>query len=156
MPRGRLWAALVSALLASGPAAAQTNPSLYLVDGQFSGLWTRIFRVDAASGALELRADLGTTYTPMLGMAAASRTTLYLTGTDTGPDDQCGASIACLLLRVELDPLSTVPAVVEVIGTIREGGSVLGGITGLTFRSDGLLYAIIWVIWWVGRGFQAP
>jgi hypothetical protein len=43
---------------------------------------------------------------------------------------------------VDLDPLSTTPALVQVVGTITEGGSMLAGITGLTFRNDGNLYAV--------------
>jgi hypothetical protein len=134
-------AVLLLLLLVFTPARAQEVPSLYLVDSQFGDLQTRIFRVDASSGALELRADLGTTYTPVLAMAAAGRNVFYLAGTDTGPGNLCGGNVACLLLRVELDPLSTNPILVQIIGTITEGGAMRAGITGMTFRGDGNLYA---------------
>jgi len=135
-------AVLLFLFLVAGPAGAQEAPSLYLVDSQFGNLQTRIFRADSASGALELRADLGTTYTPVLGMAAAGRNIFYLAGTDTGPGDLCQGNVACLLLRVELDPLSPTPVLVEVVGAITEDGVMRAGITGLTFRRDGDLYAI--------------
>ena len=133
---------LIVAFVSAGQVLAQANPSLYLVDSQFTGLQTRIFQVDPATGALVVRGELGTTYTPALGMAAASRTVLFLSVTDTGPENRCQGNVACLLIRVDLDPLSTTPALVQEIGTITEGGSMLAGITGLTFRSDGNLYGI--------------
>src|SRR5262245_49827418 len=102
---------------ASTMLAAEGRPSLFLVDGTFQGQWTLILQVDPDTGALQLRADLGNTNTPMLGMAAASKTTLYLTGTDRGPDNLCQGDIACLLIRVDLDPLSTTPSLVQTIGT---------------------------------------
>ena len=135
-------ALLVVACVFAGQVLAQANPPLYLVDSQFTGLQTLIFLVDPATGALEVRGGLGTTYTPALGMAAASRTVLFLSATDTGPSNLCQGNVGCLLLRVELDPLSTTPALVQVVGTITEGGSMLAGITGLTFRNDGNLYAV--------------
>jgi putative metal-binding protein len=127
--------------LVATSAGAREAPSLYLVDSQFGDMQTRIFRVDTSSGALELRADLGTAYTPVLAMAAAGRNVFYLAGTDTGPGNLCQGNVACLLLRVELDPLSPAPILVQVIGTITEGGAMRAGITGLTFRQDGNLYA---------------
>src|SRR5439155_16416646 len=42
----------------------------------------------------------------------------------------------------EIDPLSITPASVQLVGPITEGGSVIAGITGMTFRNDGRLYAI--------------
>jgi hypothetical protein len=126
----------------TGVSAQTTNSTLFLVDTQFSNLRTVIFRVDPVTGALEVRADLGVTYSPMLGLAAASRTVLYLSATDTGPSNVCQGDFACLLLKVELDPLSTTPVLVQVVGTIQEGGSMLAGLTGLTFRRDGKLYAM--------------
>ncbi len=130
------------AWLSAGPAAAQTPPPLYLVDSQFSPPETRIFLLDPSTGALTLRADLGNAYTPVLGMAVASGTVLYLSGTDTSAENFCQADVACMLIRVVLDPLSTTPAEVTVIGPILEDGLVLSGITGMTFRDDGSLYAI--------------
>jgi hypothetical protein len=142
MDRRTIQAVMLLAFVSTTVVAAQGNPSLFLVDGTFQGLWTRIFQVNPDTGALQLRADLGTAYTPMLGMAAASGTTLYLTGTDLGPENLCQGDIACLLIRVELDPLSTTPSLVQIIGTLTVGGVMLPGITGLTFRNDGRLYAV--------------
>ena len=135
-------AVILLAIASTTMIAAEGSPSLFLVDGTFQGLWSRIFQVDPDSGALQLRADLGTAYTPMLGMAAASGTILYLTGSDGGPDDLCAGDIACLLIRVELDPLFTTPTLVQVIGPLMVGGVMVPGITGLTFRNDGRLYAV--------------
>jgi slime mold repeat-containing protein len=129
-------------VVSSADAEDPANPTLFLVDSQFSDLRTYIFRVDPLTGALEVRADLGATYSPVLGLAAASRNVLYLTATDTGPLNVCQGDFACLLLKVELDPLSTTPGMVQVVGTIQEGDSLLGGVTGLSFRRDGKLYAI--------------
>ena len=137
-----ILAVMLLAVASTTMVMAEGNPSLFLVDGTFQGQWTRIFQVDADSGALQLRADLGTAYTPMLGMAAASGTSLYLTGSDRGPDNLCDGDIACLLIRVELDPLSTTPTLVQVIGTLMVGGVMVPGMTGLTFRNDGRLYAV--------------
>jgi len=137
-----ILAVMLLALTSMTMLTAEENPSLFLVDGTFQGQWTRVFQVNADTGALQLRADLGNTYTPMLGMAAANATALYLTGTDRGPDNLCNGDIACLLIRVELDPLSTTPSLVQVIGTLMDGGVVVPGITGLTFRNDGRLYAV--------------
>jgi hypothetical protein len=140
----RLPALLVvlAALAVGASAPADAEPTLYLVDSQFGNLLTRIFEVEASTGALTVRADLGTIYTPLLGLAAASRLVLYAAGSDTTSADLCAGNSACLLIRVELDPLSTLPAVVTVVGPITENGQALGGITGLTFRRDGQLYAV--------------
>jgi hypothetical protein len=121
--------ALVILLAGSWPAISDTNASLYLIDSQFQGMLTRVYSMDPDSGALLLRADLGTSYTPVLGMAAASKTVLYLAGTDTGIEDRCQGDISCLLVRVELDPVSTTPAAVSLVGTILEDGQMLAGIT---------------------------
>jgi len=133
---------ILLAIAATTLSTAEENPSLFLVDGTFQGQWTRIFQVDPATAALVLRADLGSAYTPALGMAAASAKTLYLTGSDTGPTDLCQGDIACQLIRVELDPSSTTPLLVQSIGVITADGVMVPGFTGLTFRNDGRLYGV--------------
>src|SRR5262249_62355749 len=73
--RRRFGPALVVAMFAgllAGPLSAEANPSLYLVDSQFPpDLQSRIFSVDRSSGALEVVADLGTDFSPVLELAAA-------------------------------------------------------------------------------------
>ncbi len=147
MPRCRrhpVWIvpAVLIVLGAAGAAQAGTSPSLFLVDSAFSDLQSRIYQADPSTGVLTVRAELGTAYTPVLGMAAASGSVLYLTGTDAGASGLCAGDVACLLIRVLLDPLSTTPARVDVIGPVTENGSLLAGITGMTFRRDGRLYAV--------------
>jgi hypothetical protein len=134
--------AALSVLQVGAASPAGAGPTLYLVDSQFGNLVTRIFEVEASTGALTVRGDLGTAYTPLLGLAAASRLVLYASGTDTSSSDLCAGNFACLLMRVELDPLSTLPAALTVVGPLTENGLTLGGITGLSFRRDGKLYAI--------------
>lgn len=143
--RGLRIAALIMVLAvlqvgAASPAGA--DPTLYLVDSQFGSLVTRIFEVETSTGALTVRGDLGTAYTPLLGLAAASRLVLYAAGTDTSASNLCAGNFACLLMRLELDPLSTLPAAVTVVGPMTENGLTLAGVTGLTFRRDGKLYAV--------------
>ena len=112
------------------------------MDSQFTPPVTRIFEVDPASAALVLKADLGQSYTPVFGMAAANARTLYLSGTDTTPADACTGLTSCLLMRVVLDPGSTTPSEWDVVGVLSQGASVVPGFTGLTFRQDGQLYGI--------------
>jgi hypothetical protein len=98
--RWRRWAALAILLFAL-PASAET---VLLVDSPFDQGTvlqpTRIYDLDPTNGALTLKADLGPTYTAVLGLAAASGTELYALGSDNGPNPCFG----CLLLRVVLDP----------------------------------------------------
>ena len=124
------------------PAEADEPGHLYLVDSQFTPPVTRIYEVDLSSAVLTLKADLGQAYTPILGMAASNATTLYLAATDTTPLNACQGARSCQLLKAVLDPDSTTPAQLQLIGTITAGGSVVPEITGLTFRQDGQLYGI--------------
>src|SRR5206468_11694592 len=51
---------LIIFLLGLGQAiSAQPDPSLYLVDSQFSNLLTRVFEVDPSTGVLMVRANFG-------------------------------------------------------------------------------------------------
>src|SRR5262245_4595572 len=100
-----LKAVLVAALalLFSGASELSATPPsdaghLFLIDSQFSPLVTRIYEVDPASAALSLKGDLGLSYTPVLGMAAADALTFYLAGTDTTPTNACEGLRSCLLL----------------------------------------------------------
>jgi outer membrane protein assembly factor BamB len=130
---------LVSALVAASIARAQAP--LYLVDSPFDPPQvTAIYAVDPATGTMTLRAAVGSAYTPVLGLAAADGTTLYAAGTDNSLRVCDGDIIGCLLLKIVLDPSSTVPVSVEVVGPIRRGTAPLGGVTGMTFRDDGRLY----------------
>lgn len=126
----------VAALGAAAPASAE--PPLYLVDSTFNGQLTRIFRVDAANGDLHLVADLGDDYTPVFGLAAASGSVLYATGSDS----RCGGDTACILLRIVVDPAGLDPAEVAEIGVIALEGETLGGISALSFDRDGWLSAL--------------
>ena len=115
------------------PAGA---PPLFLVDSQFDDGPTRILRLDTATGSLTAVADLGTEWTPVLGLAAADASTFFATGTDNSGAGSCAADGACVLLRI------TVPGPsIEPIGLIRRDGVVVKAITGLTFGADGRLYA---------------
>jgi slime mold repeat-containing protein len=133
--------ALSIALAAASPARSDSTPPLYLVDSPFDDLHSRVYRVNPDTGNLDLSADLGTDYSPILGMAAASGSVLYLTGSDNSVADACLGLRACLLLRVHLDPSSPSPSV-ELLGPVRDGEDVVTGITGMTFRRDGALYAV--------------
>lgn len=124
------------------PAEAEESGHLYMVDSQFTPPVTRIYEINPASAALILKADLGQAYTPILGMAASNATTLYLAATDTTPLNACQGERSCQLLKAVLDPASTTPAQLQLIGTVMAGGSVVPEITGLTFRQDGQLYGI--------------
>ena len=134
---GLLSAAVGGLFLMSFPLAA----TLHLVDSSFDAApVARLFLVDPATGDMTLEADLDASYAPYLGLAAVSATVFYMTGTDA----RCGAGLqGCVLLEVELAPPSTVPTILP-IGTIVESGTgqMLIGVVGLTFRSNGVLYAI--------------
>ncbi len=130
-------------LAALGPFAPASGaaPPLYLVDSTFSTNSSSIYRVDPASGVLTKVADLGTTYSPLFGLAAAGSGTLYAAGNDNGPTAACGPQLGCLLLRIQLDPVSTTPQSIAVIGVVHQGGTIVTGITGLTFDETGTLLA---------------
>lgn len=116
---------------------------LFLADTPFvSSTGNSIYTVDPATGVMTLRADLGTTYEPILGLAAADGTVLYATGTDNAAAYCTGDGFACLLLRIELDPFSTAAATTTVIGAVRQAGVQVPEISGLTFRNDGVMYGI--------------
>jgi slime mold repeat-containing protein len=135
--------AVLALLISSASGISATEAGhLFLVDSPFSPLVTRIYEVDPASAALTLKGDLGLSYTPVLGMAAADALTFYIAGTDTTPSNACEGLRSCLLLKVVLDPGSPTPASVQLIGVIQQGGNVVTEITGLTFRQDGQLYGI--------------
>ncbi len=144
-PKAVLIAAF--ALLISGASEVSATPPsddghLFLIDTPFSPQVTRIYEVDPASAALSLKGDLGLSYSPVLGMAAADALTFYVTGTDTSPLDACQGLRSCLLLKVVLEPGSPTPAEIQLIGVIQQGSSVIPEITGLTFRQDGQLFGI--------------
>ena len=135
-------------LLCAGARAARAEPPVYLLNSPFEvGTEfqpTSIYAVDPANGVMTLKADIGTLHTPCLGLAAASATVLYAACTDHEPvevdgDDTC---FNCELVRVVLDPLSTVPTEILEIGRIRDAGATVEQISGLTFREDGALYAV--------------
>ena len=134
-------AAAASSVALAAIFVAHADEPLFLVDTPFDApANVTIYTVDPATGALTVRAEVGNTYGPFLGLAAADATTLYATGTEnTG--NTCGPSKAgCLLLKVVLDPASTVPVSVQVVGPIRHGTTPLGGVVGMSFRNDGTLY----------------
>ncbi len=137
----RAVAACGVSLAAIGSGSA--TPPLFLADTPFDPpASNRIYEVDPATGVLTLRADLGPDYSPMLGLAAASGTVLYAIGSDNSGTVCAGEGFACLLLRIELDPFSTVPASVDVIGPVTVGGVQVDELTGLSFRNTAALYAI--------------
>jgi hypothetical protein len=130
---------LVLALIAATEAAA--DPPLFLVDSPFDPpAITTIYSVDPATGAMTVRADVGSTYTPLLGLAAVDGRTFYAAGTDNTGTLCPVQPFNCLLLEIVLDPASTVPASVELIGPFRNGTTPVAGIVGMTFRNDGVLY----------------
>jgi hypothetical protein len=137
-----VFAYLLSGASRNSAASASDTGHLFLIDSQFTPTVTKIYEVDPASAALVLKGDIGLTYSPVLGMAAADALTFYLAGTDTSPDDTCQGMRSCLLVKVVLDPGSVTPALVELIGVIQQGGNIVPEITGLTFRQDGQLYGI--------------
>ena len=133
---------LLALLLAlpSGAEASAPSQKLFLVDSHFTPGYTRIYELNPITGVLSLRGDLGESYTPVLSMAAADARTLYLAGTDTSSGNQCGGESACLLLKVVLDEVSTIPQVEEVGFITTAGGTIATSFTGLSFRPDGRLY----------------
>lgn len=137
---GRIASWLFTALVGTGAALAETAPRLFLVDSQVTPPESSIYEVDPLSAALVLKGSLGQAFTPIFGMAAADARTFYLTGTDTSPSNLCLGLSSCLLLRVVLDPGSTTPSQVQLVGVVTLDGVVVPDITGLTFRQDGLLY----------------
>jgi hypothetical protein len=139
----RYGVTFLAALLffAMNTIASQNTAPLFLVDTPFDPpMISRIFLLDPLSGDMALKADLGTEWSPVFGLAAASETVLYATGTDTS-GTLC-ASDGCLLLRIELDPNSTVPLSITEIGAVEASSQVIGKVTGLSFRNTGVLYAI--------------
>lgn len=136
------WGGLVLcaiALFMAAPASAETI--LYLVDTPFAPpAATKIYAVSPATGEMSVAADLGDTMSPFFGLAAASESVVYATATDPG-GTICPTG-GCQLVRIVLDPDSTTPVESTVIGTIQAEGSILDKITGLTFNSNGDLYAI--------------
>jgi hypothetical protein len=124
-------------------AAARADAPLFLVNSPFDDVGglqpTRIYVLDPATGALTLVADLGTPHTPVLALAAASGSEFYAVGSDTVADAD-GVCFTCVLLHVVLDPGSTTPASMDVIGRTQSSGVTVEGMTGLTFRSDGTLW----------------
>jgi hypothetical protein len=126
----------------AGGASSAAEP-LFFIDTPFdSPIDISIYTVDPLTGELTLRADLGPAYGPALGLAAADGTVLYAIASDNGQGICEPPGFSCLLLRIALSPFSTVPDSVSVVGPIRVGGAQLADLTGLTFRKDGVLYAI--------------
>lgn len=129
---------VIAGLILSFPACAA---SLHLVDSTFDiPPVAHLFLVDPATGDLSLEADLDSSYAPYLGLAALDATRFYMTGTDPS----CGLGLqGCVLLEVEIAPPSAVP-VITPLGTITVAGTglTLVGIVGLTFDSNGVLYAV--------------
>jgi hypothetical protein len=117
-------------------------PPLFLVDSTFDDAETRVFTVDPATGALSLSADLGTAFTPVLAMAAANARVLYMTGTDSSTRNLCAGERSCVLLKVVLGSEPDVPAGVTEIGPVTSLGTVVTELVGMSFRSDGRLYAM--------------
>jgi len=136
---GRLPVALIAC--AGLAATARAASPLYLVDTTFSDGTSSIYLVDTQSGALTKVADLGATYAPILGLAAAGSGTLYAVGNDNSSAAACGTQLGCLLLRIQLDPGSTTPLSIALVGVVRQGGTTVTGITGLTFDETGTLLA---------------
>jgi hypothetical protein len=125
--------------------ACETGGSqpLFLADTPFvSSTGNSIYTVDPVTGVMTRRADLGTTYQPILGLAAADGTVLYAAGSDNAAEYCDGDGFACLLLRIELDPFSPAATTTTVVGAVRQFGVQIPEITGLTFRSDGVMYGI--------------
>ena len=131
----------VTLLVLSQGIPGSQAATLHLVDTTFDvPPVSRLFLVDPATGDLTLEADLDASYAPYLGLAALDATRFYATGTDAS----CGPGLqGCLLLEIELAPPSIVPKV-HLVGTVTDAatGLMLIGMTGLTFRSNGVLYAI--------------
>ena len=131
--------ALGLALVAA--SAARADAPLFLVDSPFDPPQvTTIYSVDPATGAMTPVADLGSAYTPVLALAAADGRTLYAAGSDNTGTICQGNPMTCLLLKIVLDPASTTPASVQVIGPMQSAGDPVGGVVGMSFRSDGVLF----------------
>lgn len=139
-PRSASAVLALTALCGSETAAAAASP-LYLADSTFSTNLSTIYQVDPQTGALTSVADLGTAYTPILSLAAAGSGVLYAVGNDNSPTAACGPQLGCLLLRIQLDPVSTIPLSVAIVGIVKQGGTTVNGITGLTFDETGNLLA---------------
>jgi hypothetical protein len=132
---------LAGALTLAAAASARAQAPLFLVDSPFDPpAITTIYLVDPASGAMTVRGTLGPDYTPILAMAAVDGRTLYAVGTDNALSVCTGSNFSCLLLKIVLDPSSTTPTSIEVIGEVRAGSTPVSGIIGMTFRGDGVLY----------------
>jgi hypothetical protein len=120
---------------------AQAQP-LLLVDSPFDPPQvTTIYTVDPATGVLTVRGVLGSDYTPVLAMAAADARTLYAAGSDPSGTVCTVTDTPCLLLKIVLHPSLTLPESVELIGPLHHGATPVIGVVGMTFRSDGVLYA---------------
>jgi hypothetical protein len=139
----RVAASVLLWLCLTVPAVRAEAP-LFLVNSPFEDAGelqpTRIYAVDPATGALTLVGDLGSLHTAVLALASVSGTEFYAVGSDTVADAD-GTCFSCVLLHVVLDPGSTTPALLEVVGLLRSAGVPVEGMTGLTFRSDGTLWA---------------
>ena len=130
----------VSLALVAATASYAEAP-LFFVDSPFDPpMVTSIYTVNPASGVMTARAHLGSEFTPVYGMAAVDGRTLYAAGSDTTGTLCSGLSEACLLLRIVLDPTSTLPEQVQVIGPIHSASGPVSGIVGMTFRNNGVLY----------------
>ncbi len=123
--------------------AARADAPLFLVNSPFDDVGglqpTRIYGVDPTTGALTLVGDLGSVFTPVLALGAVNATEFYAVGSDTVPDGD-GICFTCVLLHVVLDPGSTTPASMAVVGRVQSAGVTVEGMTGLTYRSDGTLW----------------
>jgi hypothetical protein len=121
--------------------AARADAPLFLINGPFDAPdVTGIFQVDPATGALLVRAEIGTDYTPVYALAAADGRVLYAAGSDNTGMLCSGPSDACLLLKIVLSESSTTPESLEVVGPFHTGSEFVTEIVGMTFRSDGVLY----------------
>jgi hypothetical protein len=133
--------AFTVALALIAATAAHAEPPLFLVDSPFDPpAVTTIYTVDPSTGAMTARGHVGNAYTPILGLAAVDGRTFYAAGTDNAGTVCTGPTFNCLLLKIVLDPASTVPTSVEVIGPFRHGTEQVAGIVGMTYRNDGVLY----------------
>jgi hypothetical protein len=142
MPSLRAFGLVFLSVLAAAPGmVAGSDASLYLVDTTFSDQRTTINRLDPATGEMRLAADLGSSFSPVFGLAAADNKVLYAIGTDTSTNDTCLGLRSCLLLRVELTPDPSSLPDVTIVGPVRSPDGVVTEINGLTFRSDGMLLA---------------
>jgi hypothetical protein len=119
------------------------SAALFLADTPFgTSISNRIYTVEPATGVMTLVADVGPDYTPILGLAAVDDATLFAVGSDNSGTICTGTGFACLLLRIELDPSSTTPKSVVVVGPVTLDGQQVDELTGLNFRNTGALYAI--------------